>query len=140
MLCVEGEQSDVVEFVEFFSLQWAEMKEENTILKGFRWVQSFQPRAIYLADNKPMWKFAGDGRSPESYAAVISVAFPKIKIYLSAADSSRNEYLAVAIAAQNGKFENIDRTNDGVRRHGISNDELARELLDSAQKLRIQNL
>ncbi|WP_155718734.1 hypothetical protein [Ectopseudomonas mendocina] len=137
MLSVEGAPGDVAEFVEYFSRQWAEMKDENTILSGFRWVQTRQPKETYLAANKPQWKFFADGSCPEKYAAIISVAFPKIRVHLSAADSSRNEYLAVAIAAENGKFQNIDRTNDASRRYGLSNDELASVLLDAAAKLEI---
>ncbi|EOZ2860380.1 hypothetical protein LER48_31070 [Pseudomonas aeruginosa] len=138
MLSVTGESRDVAEVAAHFENEWREMGRDNTVLRGFSWVQSTFPEKVNSAEGSMTWRFSADGRRPEVYAVVLSQAFPKVRVHLAAADRSPAEWLAVAIAAQNGKFENIDQKNQDMRRYKSSAD-MARDLLIRAENLRISS-
>lgn len=74
---------------------------------GFRWIQKERPclEATKRESNLQItYSFVGDGPAPESWAIVLSSEFPSLRIYLLAADSSKDEWLASAIAAYGGTW------------------------------------
>lgn len=102
-IVVTGTKADVGRFIEFLVNEWAEMKKDDTILNGFRWVQEEapSPRVVSATSEAETveFDFAGNGSMPEVYAIALSSKFPELRISLLVADPSSNEWLAGAIVA-----------------------------------------
>lgn len=150
MFSIVGAQPELSKVAAHFEDEWRAMEEEDSILPGFRWIQSSPPEKLESTADSMTWLFSADGQSPTDYAVVLSSIFPNVRIHLAAADSSQHEWLAVAIAAKNGEFslisedyyevedlECFDDDDDDGEDEESPNVTLARELLLKAEALNI---
>ena len=102
-IIVTGFAAEVARFTAYLATEWAEMQKDDTIIKGFRWVQNEAPSKRVVSSKNGIetveLEFVGDGSTPEAYAIVLSSQFPDLRISLLVADSSCHEWLAGAIVA-----------------------------------------
>lgn len=105
-IIAKGSQTNIDLLSAFLRDEWACMKADNTVLRGFRWVQSEPPTEVLKQVRGDVvvaeYQFQGDGTDPELYAAALAHKFPALRLALLAADASIIEWLAAVIVVQGG--------------------------------------